>query len=385
MEITKGGEIIKTLALRGRVVTAHEVWDGATVLIEGAQIKAISQEPVEADETLEFPNSFLVPGFVDLQINGAFGIDVVLEPERLGELSDKLLRTGTTSYLPTVISLRLDSYPHFLSRVVFSDERCGAEPLGLHLEGPFLNAKKRGAHLAEHIASPNAEALANMLDSELVRMITVAPELLGVDELMDFAASRGVLVSIGHSNASFETAQRAMNLWARSVTHLFNAMSPLHHREPGLPGAALTHPWIVCGIIADGIHVHPKIIDLAYRVLGPDRIYLVTDAIAAAGMQRGEYSLAGQRVFQDEGVPRLESGTLAGSILTMDEALRNIKSFTGCTIAEAVRMATSTPSRIIGEAGSRGRLAPGYCANVVVLSSSLKVEGVWVRGERRVG
>jgi N-acetylglucosamine-6-phosphate deacetylase len=216
-------------------------------------------------------------------------------------------------------------------------------------------------------------------------MITVAPELLAAKELMEFAVDQGTLVSLGHSASDYETACAALHSSAKAVTHLFNAMSPLHHREPGLPGAALANPEAVCGIIPDGRHVHPKVVELAYKVLGPDRIYLVTDAIEAAGMQPGEYSLAGQRVFLEDGVPRLESGTLAGSILTMDRALRNALAFTGCTIVEAVRMVAFTPARLIGEGERRGRLNAGYQADIVVLSPSLEVEGVWIRGERKTG
>jgi N-acetylglucosamine-6-phosphate deacetylase len=166
------------------------------------------------------------------------------------------------------------------------------------------------------------------------------------------------------------------------LTHLFNAMSPLHHRQPGLPGAAFAHPRVTCAIIADGRHVHPEMVALAFRALGPDRLYLVTDAIAAAGMEPGEYSLATRRVYLEEGVPKLEDGTLAGSILTMDEALRNVLAFTGCTVPEAVRMAATTPARLAGGGGRKGRLASSYDADLVVLSPELSVEAVYKDGSR---
>ena len=167
------------------------------------------------------------------------------------------------------------------------------------------------------------------------------------------------------------------------VTHLFNAMSPLHHREPGLPGAAFAHPRVFCSLIADGRHVHPEVVALAFRVLGPDRLYLVTDAIAAAGMEPGEYSLATRRVRLDEHVPRLlESGEIAGSVLAMNEAFRNILAFTGCTIPEAARMAAATPARLTGEGERKGRLAPGYDADITVLRPDLSVEAVYKAGSR---
>jgi N-acetylglucosamine-6-phosphate deacetylase len=374
-----------TLALRGRVVTEHEIWDEGTLVLEGSTIKAVSRDVADADKTLEYPDSFLVPGFVDLQINGAFGIDVVSRPERLKELSARLVGTGTTAYLPTVISQPPEAYPNLLPRILPIADNEGAEPLGLHLEGPFLNPEKRGAHPEEHIAPMDVGALVTMLDVAPVRMLTVAPELHGADKAIRTAVSRGVVVSIGHSEATFAEAYKAMSSGGTAVTHLFNAMSPLHHREPGLPGAAFAHSRVVCGIIADGRHVHPEVVDLAFRLLGPDRIYLITDAIAAAGMETGEYTLAGQHVFLDDGVPRLGSGALAGSILVMNEALRNVMEFTGCTIVEAVRMASLTPTRLIGEVERRGRLAPGYQADIVALSQDLEVESVWIEGERKLG
>jgi N-acetylglucosamine-6-phosphate deacetylase len=372
---------MKTLALRGNVVTDYEVWEDATVVIEGAAVLGITREPVDADEVYEFPRGYLVPGFVDLQVNGSFGVDVATQPERLPELSRKLPATGITSYLPTLISLPRDAYSDLLPRLE-RDSSGGAEVLGVHLEGPFLNPEKAGAHPAANIVAPDVGLLGELLDVAPVRLLTLAPEREGASELVSLAEGRGVVLSAGHTAADFETAYRALDFGLAGVTHLFNAMTPLHHREPGVPGAAFAHPRAVCGLITDGFHVHPEVVGLALRMLGPDRIYLTTDAIAAAGMGPGEYSLAGQPVRLREGVPRLESGEIAGSLLTMNEALKNVLAFTGCTMAEAVRMAAATPARLIGEGERKGRLAPGYDADVVALSPGMDVEAVWVRGER---
>lgn len=372
---------MSTIALRGRVVTEREVWNPGTVVIEGPTIQAVVQGRMEAKENIDLEDSLLVPGFVDLQVNGAFGVDVATEPQRIGELSAALVQTGTTSYLPTIISLPLEEYPSLLSSISL-EGRDGAEPLSLHLEGPFINPEKKGAHLQENVVPPDAQALSTMLKDDSVRMVTLAPEMLGAAELIQVAIGRGVLVSLGHSDAGFDAASRAFDQGARSITHLFNAMSSFHHRDPGLPGAALTDPRCTCGIIADGRHVHPNAIKVAFAVLGADRIYLVTDAIAAAGMKGGEYPLAGRQVFLEEGAPRLEDGTMAGSVLQMDEALRNVLAFTGCTLPKAVRMVASTPARLIGEGERKGRLAPGYDADVVALTPDLEVDSVWIRGKR---
>jgi N-acetylglucosamine-6-phosphate deacetylase len=211
-------------------------------------------------------------------------------------------------------------------------------------------------------------------------MITLAPELDGADTLMETAAGRGVVVSLGHSSSPFQIAYEALDHWAASVTHLFNAMSPLHHREPGLAGAAFAHPRVSCGLISDGLHVHPEVVAIAFRMLGPDRICLVTDATAATGSGPGEYALATRTVYLDSNVARLGSGAMAGSLLTMDEAFQNVLAFTGCTIPEAARMASTTPARLIGEGRRKGRLVPGYDADVTVLAPDLSVEAVYRAG-----
>jgi N-acetylglucosamine-6-phosphate deacetylase len=376
---------MRNVAIRGRIVTDHEVWPEGTVLLEGSRVAQVSCEPLDADEVHEYPGCFVAPSFVDLQVNGSFGVDVASEPGRVPELSRKLLATGTTSYLPTLISSPLTLYREalpMLAGLTREGVPDSAKSLGVHLEGPFIDACKKGAHPADCVVPADANLLDELLDLGPVRMLTLAPELEGAAELARMAARRGVVVCAGHSNATFELAYRAFEGEVASLTHLFNAMSPLHHRQPGLPGAAFAHPRVTCAIIADGRHVHPEMVALAFRALGPYRLYLVTDAIAAAGMDPGEYSLATRRVYLEGGVPKLEDGTLAGSILTMDEALRNVLAFTGCTVPEAVRMAATTPASLAGVGGRKGRLASSYDADLVVLSPELSVEAVYKDGSR---
>lgn len=374
-------------ALTGRIVTDYEVWDEGTLLLEDGAILDVARDDslaAHADEVHEHPDSLICPGFIDIQINGAFGVDAATMPERLSELSGRLLSTGTTAYLPTVITAPEKLYDRTLPRLAaeMNSPHPGATPLGVHLEGPFINVGKKGAHPVSNIASPDAAYLERLTDLAPVRMLTLAPEIEGADILMELAKNRGVVVSAGHSDAAFEVAYGALDHSVAGVTHLFNAMSPLHHRDPGLPGAAFAHPRAVCGLIADGLHVHPEMAALAFRMLGPDRISLVTDAIAAAGMGDGEYSLATRNVYVEDGVPRLGSGAIAGSVLSMNEALRNILAFTGCTIAEAVRMASSTPARLVGEGRRKGRLVPGHDADITVLAPDFSVEAVWLGGKK---
>lgn len=366
--------------IRGRVVTDHGVLDSGVLVLAGGRIHAVDREPPTAASLCDLGDCYLLPGFVDPQVNGSFGVDVATEPDRLPELSAKLPATGVTSYLPAVISSPAGSYPRILSGLEY--EGPGAEALGVHLEGPFLNPNERGAHAAKNIIPPDARFLAELLDAAPVRLLTLAPELRGAGELIRLCLERGTAVSAGHSDASFEAASRAFGEGVRGVTHLFNAMSPLHHRAPGLPGAAFSSDRAVCGIIADGRHVHPEAVRLAYRLLGPERLYLTTDAISAAGTGPGEFTLAGRSITVSGGLPRLESEEISGSLLTMDEAFGNILAFTGCTIAEAARMASATAAALIGAADRKGRLAPGYDADVIALSPELEVRAVWKAGER---
>jgi N-acetylglucosamine-6-phosphate deacetylase len=378
---------MRLVALRGRVVTDYEIWPGGTVLFGDGAVADVSPDDsllADAHEVHDYDEALILPGFVDLQVNGAFGIDVASESSRLPELSRALLSTGTTSYLPTIISSPEGLYEEALPAIdaVSTEPSSGAEVLSVHLEGPFINLEKRGAHAAAHVLRPDAELLAHLLDLGPVRMVTLAPELDGADKLISLATNRGTVVSAGHSDVAFEPAYGALDGGVAGVTHLFNAMSAMHHREPGLPGAAFAHPRAVCGLISDGLHVHPEMVGLAFRMLGPDRLCLVTDAIAAAGMQDGECHLATRTVYVDEGVPKLGSGAIAGSVLTMREAFKNIMAFTGCTVPEAARMASTSPARLIGEGRRKGRLFPGYDADVTILAPDLSVQAVWRSGEQ---
>ena len=376
------------VALRGRIVTDYEVWSEGVVIFEGGMILDVIPEDAPLDRSVEvrdLGNSIIVPGFVDLQVNGGFGIDVATAPDHLPELSRALLATGTTAYLPTVISspdtLYEDALPDIATAA--NGPTDSAQVLGVHLEGPFLSPEKKGAHAADDILPPDSDYLSKLLDLGPIRMLTLAPEIPGAGELVRIARDQGIVVSAGHSNATFEIAYPALDSGIASITHLFNAMSSLHHRDPGLPGAAFAHPNVVCGLISDGLHVHPETIHFAFKMLGPDRIYLVTDATAGTGMERGRFSLATREIFVEAGVTRLGNGAIAGSILTMAEALQNILAFTGCTLPEAVRMSSTTPARLVGEGRRKGRLVPGYDADITILAPDLSVEAVW-RGGKRV-
>ena len=310
-----------------------------------------------------------VPGFIDLQLNGAFGSDFTADPATIWDVSARLPRYGLTSYLPTVITSPLDKIDQ--ARGILLEGRPpnyrGSEPLGLHVEGPFINPQKKGAHKPEYILTPDDQLVAGWSPQSGVRLVTLAPELPGAQAMIEELASRGVVVSAGHSMATYDQAGAGFAAGIRYGTHLFNAMPPMGHREPGLPGALLDNPIAVTGIIPDGIHVHPSLIRLVWAARGSSGLNLVSDAMAALGMPPGKYLLNEFEVTVTEVDCRLADGTLAGAILSIDEALRNLIKFTGCTLSEALATITTTPARLLGIDHQRGRIAPGFIADLVLL------------------
>ena len=360
--------------------------DNAAVLVDGGRIVAVGYAAAVAcppgAQVLDADGLLLTPGFIDMQFNGGFGDDFTADPTTIWQVAAGLPRWGVTAFLPTVITSPLERIAQ-AQQVVQSEPAGfrGATPLGLHVEGPFLNPQKKGAHNPAYLQLPALEAVAGWSPQTGVRLVTLAPELPGALPVIEALATRGVLVSAGHSTATFEEATMAFDAGARYGTHLFNAMPTMHHREPGLPGALLTDPRPVVGFIADGVHTHPSVISLVWQALGPERLNLVTDAMAALGMGPGKHLLGDFEVTVDATSARLADGTLAGSILSLDQALRNLIRLTGCTLADALATVTTTPARSLGLDHERGRIAPGYVADLVLLSPELEVRGTVVRGE----
>ena len=323
------------------------------------------------------------PGFIDLQFNGAFGHDFTGEPGSIWRVAAALPAHGVTAFLPTIITSPLERIAAAQEVLRAGRPRgfTGAAPLGLHLEGPFLNPEKKGAHNPSHLRPPDPGAVVDWAPSTGVRLVTLAPELPGALPVVTTLSDNGVLVSAGHSTATYEEARAGFDAGIRYGTHLFNAMPALQHRDPGLPGALLTDPRPIVGLIADGVHTHPAIVSLVWQALGPSRLNLVTDAMAALGVAAGRHRLGELDVVVDATSARLADGTLAGSILSMDEALRNLIAMTGCSLEEALPTVTTTPARAIGVDRERGRLASGFAADVVLLSEDLHVRATVTAGE----
>ena len=321
-----------------------------------------------------------VPGFVDLQVNGFGGVDFLdASSADYRVAGDALLETGVTAYLPTLITSPEAELIAALREIPRGESR--PRLLGVHLEGPFLSPARLGAHAATSRRDPDLALLDRLLDAGDVRVMTLAPELPGADALIDRLVTRGVVVSVGHTDATAEQANAAFDRGASGVTHLFNAMRPFLHRDPGVVGASLARSDVVVSVIVDGIHLAPETVLLAWRVAG-DRLALVTDAITGAGLSDGAFSFGRLDIEVSEGAVRGPDGVLAGSVLTMIEAVRNLHAL-GAPLEGAIAAATTTPARFLGEP-VLARLAPGLQADIVVLSDAIEVERVLVGGDTRV-
>ena len=319
------------------------------------------------------------PGFVDLQVNGFGGVDF-LDSDAAGyrRAGDALLETGVTAYLPTFITTPEEQ---LLAAVAEVPEGDGPRILGIHLEGPFLASGRLGTHPPLARRDPDPSLLERLLASGRIRLMTLAPELDGADALIELLLRRGVTVSCGHTDATADEANTAFDQGVRTVTHLFNAMRPLRHRDPGIAGAALARDDVVVQIILDGVHLAPETARLVWRAAA-GRVALVTDAVSGAGVQEGSYSLGGFEVKIRDGVARGPDGQLAGSVLTMIEAVRNLHAL-GVPLAGALEAASKVPASVLG-LPEVGRLLPGGPADVVVVDDNLQIARVLVAGQERV-
>jgi N-acetylglucosamine-6-phosphate deacetylase len=382
-----------------RLYTPQEEIKDPLLFIEDGVISAVSTRAQQeiprnatvVDLTSNFADAILAPGFVDIHMHGGAGLDVMrATPGELPHLNKFLTTHGVTGYFPTTVAAPLDQTYRALERLADAIETAAhsgngntgqAEPLGIHLEGPFLSHKRRGVHPPEYLVEPTLEIFDRLWQAAhgQVRMMTIAPELPGALEVIAEAARRKVCVSIGHSDAVLEAARAGVRAGARHATHTFNAMRPLDHRDPGILGEVLTDPQLTADIIVDGIHVAPEVVQLFLKAMGLERAVLITDATAAAGMPDGTYQLGPIQVEVKDG-KCTKDGKLAGSVLTMDRAVRNVTQFSGWSLQDAVRAATLNPARAVGLAQGCGVIAPGAGANLVVLNSSGEVRQTFVQG-----
>ena len=375
----------------GTVLTPEEEIPQGTVLVEDDRIVAVGREihiPADA-RRLEAPDTTCVPGFIDLHVHGAGGHDLMEStPEAVAAVGRTLAAHGTTSYFPTTLTApmprtlaALECLGDFVRRMEGPPSKLVAQPLGIHMEGPFLNALRKGVHPAQHMLAPRNELFEDFYQAAggTLRILTLAPEVDGAEAMMPHVLERGVLVGMGHTDANFEQAERAVELGVRHVVHMFNAMRPFAHRDPGVIAATLLDDRLSAELIADGVHVSEPAIRLLLHAKGPGGVLLVTDGLAAVGMPEGTYRLGECEITVRGSEARSRDGVLAGSVLTLDGAVRNMVRFTGLPLREVVKMATLNQARLLGLA-RKGRIAAGADADLVLLTGSLEVAAVCARG-----
>ncbi len=358
--------------------------DGKTGTIVAAGARNAIEVPAGAKH-IDYGNAVLAPGFIDIHIHGGAGHDVMEgSASALAAVEELLARHGVTSYCPTTVTAPMDVTLKSLEKIGkavsdtragrFSDSGARARPNGIHLEGPFISTAKCGVHPLKDIQKPSVEAFEKLWQASggAVSVMTAAPEVDGALPVIEAATKRGVMVSLGHSDAESAETKAGITAGGRSATHTFNAMRSLNHRDPGILGTVLTDERIFADIVADGVHVAPDIVKLFLLAKGKDRAILITDALSATGMPDGKYKLG---VFDIEvkGNLCMNGDTIAGSVLTMDAAVRNVMSFADWNLANSVRLATENPARALGIEKKKGRLAAGCDADIVVLSDEGKV------------
>ena len=378
-----------------RLLTPDQAVEHPLLLVEQDRIVEIAtcsarQLPAGVSAT-DFGTSLIAPGYVDLHIHGSSGCDVMDDsPEALPAVERFLARHGVTGYFPTTVTAPLDRILRGLEHLADAIEACQhqpndrngsrALPLGIHIEGPFLSHARCGVHPSQHLLPPKIETFERLWQAARgrIRIMTIAPELNGAIELITAATARGVCVSLGHSDADSAATERAVTAGARHATHTFNAMRPFHHRDPGIVGAVLTDDRLTADIIADGVHLDPLVVKLFARAKGLEHTVLITDATAGAGMPDGHYRLGSIEVDVRDG-KGMSDGTLAGSVLTMDRAVRNLAQFAEWELPLAVAAASRNPARVAGLT-NKGVLAPAADADFVVLNEQGEVLRTFIGG-----
>lgn len=378
-----------------RVFTSYEEISGAVILIDGEKIAAVGRPDeisVPAAARHHDKRDFsVVPGFIDVHIHGASGYDVMdSKAEALAAITTSVAARGTTSLVATTVTASEEStcqavqgISAWMGRAKMEPRECGpsAEILGVHFEGPFISHSRRGVHPEEWIAAPSISLFRRLLAAAKgsARILTLAPELPRAVELIAEAGQAGIVVSLGHTDATYAEATAAISSGARHAAHVFNAMRPFAHRETGVLGAILTSPGVTAELIADGVHVDDAAIRILVSAKGAQRVILVSDGISATGMPDGRYRLGTFEVSVAGGVARNSGGKLAGSTLTLDRALRHMVSL-GIPLREVLPMLTANPARLLGLERKKGNLVPGADADLVLLDDQLNVSGVMTRG-----
>ncbi|MDE2499935.1 MAG: N-acetylglucosamine-6-phosphate deacetylase [Alphaproteobacteria bacterium] len=374
--------------VNGRVLFNHGIVDGQAVLLGEGHIRAVVPAAALPSEAARYDlnGGFLLPGFIDVQVNGGGGALFNDAPtvETIRTIGAAHKNFGTTGFLPTIISADLAAIKTAIIAVDAAIQAGVPGVLGIHIEGPFLSSARKGIHDASKFRTLDTEAFELLTSLKRGKtLLTLAPETT-TPETIRALADAGVIVSAGHTDSSFDVVQGALHSGVRGFTHLFNAMSPLTSREPGAVGAALDDRESWCGIIVDGHHVHPAVLRIALHCKGAERLMLITDAMPSVGSPTNSFALQGRTITVKDGVCIAPDGTLAGSDLDMATAVRNTISLLGVDLPTAARMASSNPAAFLGLDQKIGRIAPGYSADLVLLNDKLEVQQCWVSGRPRL-
>jgi len=360
------------------------------VIVEGSKIlyagPAANWHQGLPERVTDVGDGWICPGFLDIHMHGIAGYDTMdATPESLQAISTALARYGVTSFLATTMTASYEKLEQALKNIVATSRQGleGAEAVGIHLEGPWINPRYKGAQNEQDISFPTLAEVRHMheLADGMLKVVTIAPEQPGAAEAIRWLNGQGVLVSAGHTGASFDEAAQAVQAGVGHFTHCFNAMTGLHHREPGVVGAAMYHEHLSTELIADGIHVHPAVMRILYRVKKADRLALISDSMRAAAMGEGKYDLGGQEVTVKGEEAKLADGTLAGSILTLNRAVENMVKLSRVPLPEAVQMASQTPASLLGLDAKKGKLESGYDADLIVLASNFTCRQTIVAGK----
>ncbi len=376
----------RTIINNSRIWQTDSFIENHVLIIEAGKITNIIPTsdfaPQDSDQIIDGQDTYTLPGFIDVHIHGSNGFDAMdASEDALQGLCDFLVTQGITGFLPTTMSDTDEHITAALSAMQAFANRPHTPYLGVHLEGPYLNTTHRGSQPDTHLRNPNPEEYLKWFETGQVKLITIAPELEGGHQLIQTAKDYGITVALGHSGAKYQETKDAFAVGLAQITHTFNGMAGIHHREPGAFVAASEDPNVTLQIITDGVHIHPAVVNMMVKLIGTDRVIVITDAMRAAGLADGHYQLGDVAVTVTDGEARTAQGGLAGSTLTMPNALRNVMHFCHLSLAEAIPMLTTAPAKSIGVYPQKGSLNIGTDADIVLWQDSIGVQATFIEGQ----
>lgn len=369
--------------INGRIITEQKILTDYIIIFDEKIIDIVPETALsqyDLSEKIDARGNYVSPGFIDIHVHGCSGFDTMDDNENALEvISHSVLKTGVTAFLPTTMTMTLDKINQAIEHIRHAMSNVsGAEILGCHMEGPFINETYKGAQDKRHIITLDFKKIHTHMD--VIKIITLAPELATADSFIHACVSKGIVVSIGHSNATYEETMSAIAAGVSHMTHTFNALPPLNHRQPGAIVAAMESDRVVCELIVDNLHVHPAMQRLLLRMKGIDKLILITDAMRASMLGEGQYDLGGQTVTVAKGEARLADGSIAGSLLSLNQAVKNFMKNTGLDLISAIRLVTINPAKQLSISDTKGSIEIGKHADFVILDDSLEVFATLVRG-----